>query len=114
MESSPAGLSQPGVIRPVLYGPASKWIVPVAFLLIVSSCCGQNSATDADKAIQDKLAAPPVFLDAQHEGPNLVPKDLPEQIVPFDCRATEVYLHQVHPGQYHFERAQRLLGQGLD
>ena len=34
--------------------------------------------------------------------------------MPFDCRATEAYLHRVRPGQYHFERAQRLLGQGLD
>ena len=44
----------------------------------------------------------------------MVPKDLPNKIFPFDCRATEAYLHRVRPGEYHFQRAQRLMGQGVD
>lgn len=82
--------------------------------MVSSLSFGQAAPSNTDKSIKDKLAAPPVFLDDQHQGPTLVPRDLPEQVVPFDCRATEAYLHRVRPGQYHFERAQRLLGQGID
>ena len=82
--------------------------------MVASLSFGQTASTNIDKSIKDKLAAPPVFLDGQHQGPTLVPRDLPDQVVPFDCRATEAYLHRVRSGQYHFERAQRLLGQGLD
>ena len=82
--------------------------------MVSSLSFGEAASSDTDRSIKDKLAAPPVFLDDQHQGPTLVPRDLPEQVVPFDCRATEAYLHRVRPGQYHFERAQRLLGQGLD
>lgn len=93
----------------------ARGLALLALLFMVSSLSfGQAASSDTDKSIKDKLAAPPVFLDDQHQGPTLVPRDLPEHVVPFDCRATEAYLHQVRPGQYHFERAQRLLGQGLD
>ena len=88
-------------------------LLPLLFVLS-SLSFGQAASSDTDKSIKDKLSAPPVFLDDQHQGPTLVPRDLPDQVVPFDCRATEAYLHRVRPGQYHFERAQRLLGQGLD
>ena len=114
MEFSTSRLNRQCAIRPVLQLLVSKGLVAGAFLLILSSLCGQTTPTDTEKAIKDKLAAPPVFLDDQHQGPSLVPKDLPEHVAPFDCRATEAYLHQVRPGQYHYERAQRLLGLGLD
>jgi ankyrin repeat protein len=83
--------------------------IPLAAVLVA-----QDSSPKDDKAIKDKLAAPPVFLDEQHRGPTLVPRDLPAHIYPFDCRATQAYLHRVRPGEYHFQRAQRLLGQGID
>jgi ankyrin repeat protein len=83
--------------------------LPLAVVL-----AAQDSIPKDDKAIKDKLAAPPVFLDEQHQGPTLVPRDLPAQIFPFDCRATQAYLHRVRPGEYHFQRAQRLLGEGID
>lgn len=75
---------------------------------------GQSTDQQVDQAIKDKLAAPPLSLDEQHPGPTMVPKDLPSGIFPFDCRATEAYLHRVRPGEYHFQRAQRLLGEGID
>ena len=84
------------------------FVLPVA---LAWSAIGQ---TDRDKSIKEKLAAPPVSLDEQHQGPTLVPRDLPEQVLPFDCRATQAYVHRLRPGQYHFERAQRLLGLGID
>lgn len=96
-------------IKPHLLGLCLLFV-----FMSVSLSLGQTTPTDNDKPIKDKLAAPPVFLDDKHQGPTLVPRDLPEQVVPFDCRATEAYLHRVRPGQYHFERAQRLLGQGID
>ena len=84
-------------------------MIPFAAILLA-----QDSTPKDDKAIKDKLAAPPIFLDEQHQGPTLVPKDLPAQIFPFDCRAAQAYLHRVRPGEFHFQRAQRLLGQGID
>jgi len=87
----------------------------VALVLAVpSSLIGQSQSLQQDQAIKDKLAAPPLFLDETHPGPTMVPKDLPNSIFPFDCRAVEAYLHRVRPGEYHFQRAQRLLGQGID
>jgi ankyrin repeat protein len=83
-------------------------------LTIPVSAFGQSPNPQQDQVIKDKLAAPPLFLDEQHPGPTMVPKDLPKGIFPFDCRATEAYLHRVRPGEYHFQRAQRLLGQGID
>lgn len=84
-------------------------VVPLAATLLA-----QDTSPNHDKAIRDKLAAPPLFLDEQHQGPTFVPKDLPPRIHPFDCRATQAFLHRVRPGEYHFRRAQRLLGQGID
>jgi ankyrin repeat protein len=78
------------------------------------SVLGQSANQQGDKAIRDKLAAPPLFLDEQHPGPTMIPKDLPSEIFPFDCRATQAYLHRVRPGEYHFQRAQRLVGGGID
>lgn len=83
-------------------------------LPLVAVLAAQDSTSKDDNAIKEKLAAPPVFLDEQHQGPTLVPRDLPAQILPFDCRATQAYLHRVRPGEYHFQRAQRLVGQGID
>lgn len=83
-------------------------------ILFAAALAAQNSNPKEDKAIKEKLAAPPVFLDEQHQGPTFIPRDLPAQIFPFDCRATQAYLHRVRPGEYHFQRAQRLLGQGID
>src|ERR1700722_18019947 len=83
-------------------------------LAIPVSAFGQSPNPRQDQVIKDKLAAPPLFLDEQHPGPTMVPKDLPSGIFPFDCRATEAYLHRVRPGEYHFQRAQRLLGEGID
>jgi ankyrin repeat protein len=83
-------------------------------MAIPISIVGQSPNPRPDQEIKDKLAAPPLFLDEQHPGPTMVPNDLPNGIFPFDCRATEAYLHRVRPGEYHFQRAQRLLGQGTD
>ena len=44
----------------------------------------------------------------------MVPPDLPKGVAPMDCRATQAFLHRVSPGQYHFQRAQYLLGAGPD
>jgi ankyrin repeat protein len=92
-------------------------ILVICVTLVLSvpvSLNGQSQDPRQDQEIKDKLAAPPLFLDKQHSGPTLVPRDLPNWIFPFDCRATEAYLHRVRPGEYHFQRAQRLSGQGID
>jgi ankyrin repeat protein len=87
-----------------------------AAVLIASALASFAQTVDEkrEQAIKEKLAAPPLFLDEKHPGPTLVPKDLPSHIFPFDCRATQAYLHRVSPGTYHFQRAQYLLGQGPD
>src|SRR5271156_6151594 len=89
-------------------------ICSALFLAAPISLIGQSQNLQQDQAIKDKLAAPPLFLDETHPGPTMVPKDFPNSIFPFDCRAVEAYLHRVRPGEYHFQRAQRLLGQGID
>lgn len=86
----------------------------VVVLATPALIAAQSQNPQQDQEIKNKLAAPPLFLDEQHPGPTMVPKDLPNGIFPFDCRATEAYLHRVKPGEYHFQRAQRLLGQGID
>ena len=95
-------------LRPELF------VLPVLVLTFTSLLLGQTASSDTDKSIKEKLAAPAMSLDEQHQGPTMIPRDLPDGIMPFDCRATEVFLHRVRPGQYHFERAQRLLGLGID
>ena len=95
------------LLRPLIICCSLVLTIPI---LIV----GQSPNLQQDQEIKDKLAAPPLFLDEQHPGPTMVPRDLPNGIFPFDCRATEAYLHRVRPGEYHFQRVQRLLGQGID
>src|SRR5882724_388568 len=93
----------------------SRWTICGALAMATAtSVLGQSTNQQGDQAIKDKLAAPPLFLDEQHPGPTMIPKDLPSEIFPFDCRATEAYLHRVRPGEYHFQRAQRLVGGGID
>jgi hypothetical protein len=90
------------------------WIVCGALLFGQWASLMAQSTPQADQAIQDKLAGPPTFLDEKHQGPTLVPTGLPTWVFPFDCRATQAYLHRMRPSEYHFQRAQRLLGQGID
>jgi ankyrin repeat protein len=100
---------------PMLHNLIRILVICVTFVLAVpTSIIGQSPDSQQDQEIKDKLAAPPLFLDEHHPGPTMVPRDLPNGIFPFDCRATEAYLHRVRPGEYHFQRAQRLLGQGID
>ena len=99
----------------MLHYPSRILIICATLVLAAPiSIIGQSQNHQQDQAIKNKLAAPPLFLDEQHPGPTMFPKDLPNGIFPFDCRATEAYLHRVRPGEYHFQRAQRLLGQGID
>ena len=99
----------------MLYYGGRILVICVALVLAAPvSLPGQSQNPQQDQAIEDNLAAPPLFLDETHPGPTMFPKDLPNSIFPFDCRAFEAYLHRVRPGEYHFQRAQRLLGQGID
>jgi uncharacterized protein len=74
----------------------------------------QTANEHRDQAIKGKLAAPPLFLDEEHPGPKMFPENAPKHILPFDCRASQAYLHRTSPGTYHFQRAQYLVGQGPD
>ena len=104
---------------------SGKLVVLPLFLTILSLhswVSGQSSfpqtPADADQkrdeAIRKRLEAPPFFWDETHQGPTLAPQNLPKGVFPMDCRATQAFLHRVSPGQYHFQRAQYLLGKGPD
>ena len=94
--------------------PFPYWFACGALLFGQGVSVIAQSTPQTDQAIRDKLAGPPTFLDEKHQGPTLVPTGLPTWVFPFDCRATQAYLHRMRPGEYHFQRAQRLLGQGID
>jgi len=105
------------VIRHLCYlrgfGNNATRIFAVAVGVLVGSgmlTLAQTADERRDEAIKKKLASPPLFLDEEHPGPTLAPKDLPKHIFPLDCRTSQAYLHRVSPGTYHFERAQYLLG----
>ncbi len=92
------------------------------FGLVFCLSSGLSSAPQAppeieqkrEEAIRKLLEAPPFFWDEKHQGPTMVPPDLPKGVAPMDCRAAQAFLHRVSPGQYHFQRAQYLLGAGPD
>ncbi len=71
-------------------------------------------APTEDREIREHLASPSISLDEEHPGPKMVPEGLPAGVFPLDCPAARAFLHRVRPGQYHFERAQRLVGGGTD
>src|SRR5215469_11402722 len=84
-----------GFIKSSPHGPRHRKLRFVPLLLSVAVTSLASCQTDTDKSIKEKLAAPPAFLDEQHQGPTLVRRDLPGHILPFDCAATEAYVHRV-------------------
>src|SRR5208283_3448018 len=78
----------------------------IGFLLCLSSALSSAPQTPAEveqkreEAIRKRLEAPPFFWDERHQGPTMVPSNLPKGVVVMDCRATQAFLHRVSPGQY--------------
>jgi ankyrin repeat protein len=81
---------------------------------ILAAATPPRAQTPVDRAIERKLADAPISLDKEHPGPKMFPDDLPAGTSPFDCRSVQAYEHALRPGAYHFQRAQRLLGLGID
>jgi len=82
----------------------------VTTLFATAAFAGEST----EEAIKKMLAGPPHFLSEAHPGPTFVPTGMPPGLNWLSCRATQGWVHRNHPGAYHFQRAQYLLGLGGD